>query len=135
MARKYNQYCESGNNLLDCDYTVLVSKPKEIGLTDFLPQGMALPQKQSPLPTVSFTMKNVLLVESMPSLTDYVTTLGGLSNGNASMEPSDLLCNNAACTPFESEFLHFASIREAYEKFHDGLNQWFSTFCCSRPPS
>ena len=141
MARNSHSLFESVDNV-----TVFKSG---IGLTHSLPQddGTLATIESAAECVPNYDNRIVGGEHATPKLfNDKVTTHGGSSNGSASVsvEPGDLsrklltmrrkLVLNMkqfltlperrfGNTPFESDLLHFESIREGYEKFRDGLNE------------
>ena len=142
MARNSQSLFESVDN-------VTVFKSDGIGLTHSLPQddGTLATTKSAAECMPNYDNRIVGGEHATPILlVDKMTTHEGSSNGSASVSvgPGDLsrklltmrrkLVLNMkqfltlpkrrfGNTPFESDLLHFVSIREGYEKFRDGLNE------------
>ena len=142
MARNSHSLFESVDN-------VTVFKSDGIGLTHSLPQddGTLATTESAAECMPNYDNRIVGGEHATPILlNDKVTTHGGSSNGSASVSvgPGDLsrklltmrrkLVLNMkqfltlperrfGNTQFESDLLHFESIREGYKKFRDGLNE------------
>ena len=142
MARNSHSLFESVDN-------VTVFKSEGIDLTHFLPQddGTLATTESAAECMPNYDNRIVGGEHATPILlNDKVTTHEGSSNGSASVlvGPGDLsrklltmrrkLVLNMkqfltlperrfGNTPFESDLLHFESIREGYEKFRDGFNE------------
>ena len=139
----------SSKNLFESVDDVTVFKSKGIGLADSLPQNDGtLATTESAAKCMPNCDNRIVGGEHATPilLNDKVTTRGGSSNGSASVSvgPDDLsrklltmrrklvfnmkqfltlLERRFGSNPFESDLLHFESIREGYEKFRDGLNE------------
>ena len=139
----------SSKRLFESVDNVTVFKSEGIGLTDSLPQddGTLATTESAAECMPNYDNQIVGGEHATPILlNDKMTTHVGSSNGSASVSvgPGDLsrklltmrrkLVLNMkqfltlperrfGNIPFESDLLHFESIREGYEKFRDGLNE------------